>query len=107
MPASIPQGCHEKTTKYEEEKLVTNLKVVKFIYECIYNDPFITRSQLSLKINTKFNINYNLNQITKIYKQLKLTYKKPKYIIIKNIEFLDELIKKRYIDDDNLYDIYL
>jgi transposase len=85
----------KKTTKYEEEKLVTNLKVVKFIYECIYNDPFITRSQLSLKINTKFNINYNLNQITKIYKQLKLTYKKPKYRIIKNIEFLDELIKKR------------
>jgi len=85
----------KKTTKYEEEKLVTNLKVVKFIYDCIYNDPFITRSQLSLKINTKFNINYNLNQITKIYKQLKLTYKKPKYRIIKNIEFLDELIKKR------------
>jgi transposase len=46
-------------------------------------------------LNTKFNINYNLNQITKIYKQLKLTYKKPKYRIIKNIEFLDELIKKR------------
>ena len=85
----------KKTTKYEEEKLVKNLKVEKFIYECVYNDPFITRSQLALKIKTKFNINYNLNQITKIYKQLKLTYKKPKYRIIKNIEFLDELIKKR------------
>ena len=85
----------KKTTKYEEQKLVTNLKVEKFIYECIYNDPFITRSQLALKIKTKFNISYNLNQITKIYKQLKLTYKKPKYRIIKNIEFLDELIKKR------------
>ena len=85
----------KKTTKYEEEKLVTNLKVEKFIYECVYNDPFITRSGLALKIKTKFNINYNLNQITKIYKQLKLTYKKPKYRIIKNIEFLDELIKKR------------
>ena len=46
-------------------------------------------------MKTKFNISYNLNQITKIYKQLKLTYKKPKYRIIKNIEFLDELIKKR------------
>ena len=84
-----------KTSKYEEQKLVTNLKVEKFIYECIYNDPFITRSLLTLKIKNKFNISYNLNQITKIYKQLKLTYKKPKYRIIKNIEFLDELIKKR------------
>ena len=45
-------------------------------------------------LKTKFNISYNLNQITKIYKQLKLTYKKPKYRIIKNIDFLDELIKK-------------
>ena len=85
----------KKTTKHEEEKLVTNLIVEKFIYECVYNDPFITRSLLALKIKNKFNINYNLNQITKIYKQLKLTYKKPKYRIIKNIEFLDELIKKR------------
>ncbi len=51
MPASIPLGCHEKTTKYKEEKLVTNLKVEKFIYECVYNDPFITRSYLALKIN--------------------------------------------------------
>ena len=95
MLASIPLGCHEKTTKYKEEKLLTNLKVKKFIYECVYNDPFITRSYLALKIKNKFNISYNLNQITKIYKQLKLTYKKPKYRIIKNIEFLDELIKKR------------
>jgi len=85
----------KKTTKYEEQKLVTNLKVEKFIYECVYNDPFITRSQLAIKIKKKFNISYNLNQITRIYKQLKLTYKKPKYRIIKNIEFLDELIKKR------------
>jgi transposase len=84
-----------KTSKYEEQKLVTNIKVEKFIYECVYNDPFITRSLLTLKIKNKFNISYNLNQITKIYKQLKLTYKKPKYRIIKNIEFLDELIKKR------------
>ena len=66
-----------KTTKYEEQKIVTNLKVVNFIYDCIYNDPFITRSQIALKIKTNFNIKYNLNQITKIYKQLKLTYKKP------------------------------
>ena len=78
LPASIPKGCHEKTTKYKEEKLVTNLKVEKFIYECVYNDPFITRSYLALKIKNKFNISYNLNQITKIYK-------KPKYNIIKNI----------------------
>ena len=84
----------KKTTKHEEEKLVTNLKVKKFIYECVYNDPFITRSLLALKIKDKFIISYNLNQITKIYKQLKLTYKKPKYRIIKNIDFLDELIKK-------------
>ena len=41
----------KKTTKYEEQKLVTNLKVEKFIYECVYNDPFITRSQLALKIH--------------------------------------------------------
>ena len=66
-----------KTTKYEEQKIVTNLKVVNFIYDCVYNDPFITRSQIALKIKTNFNIKYNLNQITKIYKQLKLTYKKP------------------------------
>ena len=85
----------KKTTKHVEQKIVNNLKIEKFIYECVYNDPFITRSLLSLKIKDKFNISYSLNQITKIYKQLKLTYKKPKYRIIKNIKFLDELIKKR------------
>ena len=85
----------KKTTKHVEQKIVNNLKIEKFIYECVYDDPFITRSLLSSKIKDKFNISYSLNQITKIYKQLKLTYKKPKYRIIKNIKFLDELIKKR------------
>ncbi len=67
----------------------------KFIYICIYENPFIKRSVLIKKIDDKFKVKYTLNDISKIYKQLKLTFKKPKYRIIRNIEFLDELIKKR------------
>jgi len=84
-----------KTYKHKEHIIVKDLNVKKFIYTNIYENPFIKRSELIIKIKDKFDITYNLNQISKIYKQLKLSFKKPKYRVIKNIKFLDDLIKKR------------
>jgi len=84
-----------KTCKYKEQIIIKDLNITNFIYKNIYENPFIKRSELIKKIKDKFDIKYNLNQISKIYKQLKLTFKKPKYRVIKNIKFLDELIIKR------------
>jgi transposase len=84
-----------KTYKHKEQIIVKDLNITNFIYKNIYENPFIKRSELIVKIKDKFDIKYNLNQISKIYKQLKLTFKKPKYRVIKNIKFLDELIVKR------------
>ncbi len=52
-------------------------------------------------INNKYKIKLTLNCVSKIYKKLNLTRKKPKYHVVKTIEYLDELIikRKKFKDD--------
>lgn len=73
----------------------TNIELNKFVLSEIYNDPFIKRSNLIMKIFNKFSIKFTLNKITNLYKHLKITFKKPKYHIIRSINFLDKITQKR------------
>jgi hypothetical protein len=57
-----------KTYKHKEQIIVKDLNITNFIYKNIYENPFIKRSELIVKIKDKFNIKYNLNQISKIYR---------------------------------------
>lgn len=80
-----------------ENKKITNIEIQIFIKKIIYNNPFITRKEILEHIYIKFNIKLTLNNISKIFKILNMTRKKPKYHIIKSVKFMDELIEKRKI----------
>jgi len=72
-----------------------NLDVLLFIKKLINIDPFIRRSDIIFHVKNQFNIKLTLNNISKMYKKLNLTFKKPKYFPIKDLNFLEELINKR------------
>lgn len=80
-----------------------NIEINKFVLNLIYVNPFITRIEVQQQILHNFNIKYNVNKITKLYKFLKLSFKKPKNHVIRNIEFLDKIsnMRKQFIEDIN------
>jgi transposase len=73
----------------------SNINVINDIKKLVYENPFITRLVIIDAINKKYKIKLSLNSVSKIYKKLNLTRKKPKYHVVKNIEYLDKLIEKR------------
>ncbi len=75
-------------------KKISNIDVLLYIKNLIYINPFITRKEITEHIFLDFKIKYSLNNISKIYKKLNMTRKKPKYHIIKNQDFMDKLIEK-------------
>lgn len=81
---------------------ISNIDIHIFIKELIYKNPFITRSQIIENIYLKFQIKLTKNNISNIYKQLNMTRKKVKYHIIKNKEFIDNLIIKRKQFNDEI-----
>ena len=72
-----------------------NYNIINDINILVYENPFITRQFIIDSINLKYKIKLSLNYISKMYKKLKLTRKKPKYHVVKTIEYLDNLIIKR------------
>ena len=50
---------------------------------------------LLIVFKIQYNIKLSQNSISKIYKKLNLTRKKPRHYIVKSIDFLDKLIVKR------------
>ena len=72
-----------------------NINIINDINKLVYENPFITRQSIIDSINLKYKIKLSLNYISKMYKKLKLTRKKPKYHVVKTIEYLDNLIIKR------------
>ena len=71
---------HYKQKKRLENKKTefTNSDLNKFVIDLVYKYPFINRRDVKSEIYKKFKINIKLNKVTKLYKYLKLTYKKPK-----------------------------
>ena len=86
-----------KTKNVQLNIKLLNNDIQLFIKNIIYINPFITRKEISEKVLFNFNIKLTLNNISKIYKKLNMTRKKPKYHIIKNQDFMDKLIEKRKI----------
>jgi transposase len=76
-------------------KKINNLDIQLFVKDLIYKNPFITRNEVIEYIYLQYKIKLTINNISKLYKILKMTRKKPKYHIIKNQKFMDELIEKR------------
>jgi hypothetical protein len=72
-----------------------DIQIIKDINLLVYNNPFITRQMVINTINDKYKTKLTLNNVSKIFKRLNLTRKKPKYHVVKTVEYLDELIIKR------------
>lgn len=97
---NIKEFVKKRTTKLEnivvdKKKDNFNIEIIKDIKILVSNNPFITRNMIIDSINTKYKIKLSLNSVSKIYKKLNLTRKKPKYHVVKNVEYLDSLIIKR------------
>ncbi len=97
---NLKQFIKKRATKLEniiidKKKDNFNIDIIKDIKILIDNNPFITRNMIIDSINAKYDVKLSLNSISKIYKKLNLTRKKPKYHVVKNIEYLDNLIIKR------------
>lgn len=71
------------------------IDILNDINKIVYNEPFVTRKNLIEAIKIKHNVTLSLNNVSKIFKKLNLTRKKPKYHVIKSIEYLDKLIETR------------
>ncbi len=90
-----------KNIKLNEK--ISNIDMLLYIKNLIYTNPFIIRNEIIEYVYLKFKIKLTLNNISKIYKNLNMTRKKPKYHIIKNQDFMDKLIEKRklFLEDIN------
>ena len=69
----------KRTINYKIKQEFTNIELNQYVLDEIYKNPFLRRSELSEKIFKKFNIKFNINKVTKLYKFLNMTFKKPKY----------------------------
>ena len=84
-----------------------NINIINDINKLVYDNPFISRQMIINTINNKYKIKLTLNSVSKIYKKLNLTRKKPKYHVVKTVEYLDELIIKRQKFKDDMSKIDL
>ena len=84
-----------------------NINIINDINKLVYNNPFISRQMVIDSINNKHKIKLTLNCVSKIYKKLNLTRKKPKYHVVKTIDYLDKLIIKRQKFKDDMSKIDL
>ncbi len=57
----------------------SDLKIINDINLLVSNNPFITRQMIINTINDKYKTKLTLNNVSKIFKRLNLTRKKPKY----------------------------
>ena len=95
--------CNKRmTADYYKSIILSKQKTFKIdimndILKIINIDPFVTRNEIKIAINEKHNIKLSDINLSSIFKKLNLTRKKPRQYIVKSIEFLDKIIKKRNI----------
>ena len=75
--------------------LSVKYKTLNFIFNLIKNNPFITRYEVSCLVYDQFKIKLNKNTISKIYRKLNLSFKKPRKYCVKNEIFLNNLHEER------------
>ena len=64
-------------------KKYVDFNILKYILDLVKLDHFIKRETIRYLVLQKINIEISLNKITIIYRKLKLTWKKPKNIVLK------------------------
>ena len=84
-----------KTHKHVEKKINVKNNIKKYIKELYELNPFYTRIQIQNLIFTKFNFKIGLKKLKIIIYSLNLTYKKAKYVTIKNKNYLEKLKNER------------
>ena len=89
------QKIAKQTILKQEEKQICNIEIQAFILKKINDNPYISRNELISLIYNEYQIRFTLNKISKIYKQCRLTFKKPSFRIAKTIDFLNRLSKQR------------
>ena len=94
-----------KTHKPVEKKIKIKKEVKQFIIELYKTNPFYTRQEIQSLIKTKFNLKLSLKKLRKIINVLGFTYKKAKYLVIKNRNYIDELKEKRIKFKENIESI--
>jgi transposase len=101
MKNDLDKICKKRMTKKYCNNIILskqksfNLNILNDILKIIKIDPFITRNEIKITINKKYNIKLSDNSLSSIFKKLNLTRKKPRQYIVKSIDFLDQLIVKR------------
>ncbi len=84
MKNDLNKICKKRMTKkycndiiLSKQKLF-NLGILNDILKIIKIDPFITRNEIKITINKKYNIKLSDNSLSSIFKKLNLTRKKPR-----------------------------
>ena len=72
-----------------------NVAVLEYINQLIYSNPKICREDIIYMVKHEYDITLTNKNITAIYRRLRLSYKKPKRMVVKSSAYLEELITKR------------
>ena len=72
-----------------------NVAVYEYINQLIYTNPYICRADVVNAVKQEYNITFSHKNITSIYRRLRLSYKKPKRMVVKNASYLNDLITNR------------
>lgn len=84
-----------KTFTHEKKQINIKNNIKKYIVELFTVNPFYTRNQIQNLILIKFNFKIGLRKLRKVIHSLNYTYKKAKYLVIKNKNYIEKLQKER------------
>jgi transposase/glycerol-3-phosphate cytidylyltransferase-like family protein len=103
------QKVYNKILKKKEDqqnknkiKASNNIEIITYFDEIVEQYPFHSRKEYALLISNKFNINFKDYNVSSLIKKFKYSYKKPRKYIVKNIKYIDELIKKRKLFQEQI-----
>jgi len=103
------QKVYNKILKIKEDnknknkiKASNNIEIITYFDKIVEQYPFHSRKEYALLISNKFNINFKDYNVSSLIKKFKYSYKKPRKYIVKNIKYIDELIKKRKLFQEQI-----
>jgi transposase len=83
------------TFKPIQTKINVKNKIKNYIIELYTSNPFYTRKQIQNLIFTNYKYKIGLKKLKKVITSLNYTYKKARYLTIKNKNYIDDLKKER------------
>ena len=95
----------DKTHKTPTKKYLNTKNIIKLFIINLYNtNPFYTRPEIAILIQKKFNVKFSLKKLRQIILNLNFTYKKTKYLVVKNRSYINELqlLRSEFIKKNKL-----